>query len=143
MLKGVLVGQPSRDRRQHDQIDELGIELRSSRFGDHTQCGRRAAATMIPPRVRYGIESIGDGDDARFDRYALATQAARIAGAVPPFVMRGDANGQVGIEGLEWPQDLGAADRMATHRGAFRSTQSVCFVDDIEKRPVDLSDVVK
>jgi len=75
------------DRRQQDEIDQLGIELAASLGRDGVGGMLRAQRVAIAPSVGDRVERVGDGDDARGEGDAGAAQAARVAAAVPPLVV--------------------------------------------------------
>src|SRR5688500_3586019 len=70
------------------EVNELRIELPTAFRGDRVGGVLRAARVAVAPAVRDRVERVGDRDDARSEWDLHPTQAARITGAVPSFVMR-------------------------------------------------------
>ena len=83
----VLACESSDNRRKKHEVDERWIELCSASFANHADGVVNASSLSVAPAVRDRIECVGDGNDARFQRNALATEAARISGAVPALMM--------------------------------------------------------
>jgi len=93
--------------------------------------------------MRDGVEGVGDRDDARCERDPSPLQLARVAPAIPSFVMGEDALFQFGIEAREGLQHVGTATRMRGDGAPFGGREALHIVDDVEERLVDLADVVE
>ena len=128
--------------KEHE-IDELGIELATPLSGDRVGGVLGAACVAVATTVRDRVEGVGDGDDARREGDAAAPQAARVSAAVPAFVVREDALRELGVKAAERGEDLGSAPRVRGDRATGFGGEGFLFVDDVEERLVDLSDVVK
>ena len=131
------------DRWEEHQVDELRVELCSASRFDDLRRRFGAASVAISSAVGHGIEGIGKGHDPRRQWYAPTFEFVGIAGSIPAFMMREDAFCQIRIEGCERRQNLGAALRMRRDLSSLGGREPGVLVDDVEKRLVDLSDVVK
>ena len=105
--------------------------------------GGDGAFARVASSVRDGVEGVGDRDDARLQRNVAAAQAARISAPVPSLVVREHAVGELGIEGVERSEDVGAELRVRDDQRALLLGELLVVVDDVEERLVDLPDVVK
>ena len=98
------------DGRKEEEIDELGVELRAAPVERSPDARRRSAVALaIASAVGDRVEGVGDRDDARRERDAAALEPARIALAVPALVVREHAVGEIGIEGAQRLEHVGAA----------------------------------
>ena len=144
LVKGTLGVENSLEhRRKEHQIDELRIELRSAAGRDHIRGIAGATTFAISTAMRDGIEGVGERDDPRRQRYALAAQPPRISGAVPALVMRDHTFRELGIERGERSEYLGAALGMRGDCLTLGGREIGVLVNDVEQRLVDLADVVK
>ena len=131
------------DWRQQEEIDELRIELRAAAFEDDTACLLDRAAIAVLSPMRDGVEGIGNGDDARWQRDVSALELIRVAPPVPALMMRQHVPPELGIETGEWLQHVGTAARVRGDGTAFGRREALDVVDDVEERLVDLADVVE
>jgi hypothetical protein len=138
-----LPGEAIGDGRQREEIDELGIELRTAPLPHDVERATDAAAAMIAAAVRDGVEGVGDGDDARREGDALAAQSTWIAAAVPPLMVREHAGGELRVEGVERLEHLGSAGRMRGDGAALARGEASILVHDVEQGLVYLADVMK
>jgi len=90
-----------------------------------------------------GVESVGDGHDARRKRDLPSLQAAWIPRAVPAFVVCEDGPLQLRVEASERLQHVGATARVRGHSPALGRREALDVVNDVEQRFVDLADVVE
>ena len=131
------------DRRQEHQIDEVRIELSSASRSDDVGRLRDTATAAIAPIVSDRVEGIGEHNDSRRKRNAIAADSFGISGAVPSFMMREDTLLEIGIEWRERRKDFGAALRMSEDGSPLFRTEMCLLVGDVEEGLVNLSDVVK
>jgi hypothetical protein len=61
------------------------------------------------------VEAVSDRDDARLKRNPFSLEPARIAFAVPPFVMSGDTDSQIRIKRAKRLQNFSAPLWMRFH----------------------------
>lgn len=131
------------NRRKEHQVNELGIELCSSPRRDDTSRRIRAAPPAITPAVRHCVEGVGDGYDARRQRYFGSVKLVGIALSIPAFVVGKHALCQVWIEGSDGSENVCTALWMRRNLSSLGRSECRLLVDDIEKRLMDLSDVMK
>ena len=131
------------NRRAQEKIYQVGVELGASAVRDDPHRRLERARVTVRPRLSYGIERIGDRDDACFDRDHVALQFSRIASAIPSFVVRENSPGQIRIERGQRLENFCAFARMRHYGIALASREPLCVVHDIRDRSVDLADVVK
>jgi 23S rRNA (cytosine1962-C5)-methyltransferase len=131
------------DGRQQQQIHELRIELRPASLQDDPGRFLCGAAVAIATVVRDGVERVRDRDDARGERDPSAAQAARIAGAVPPLVVREHALRELRMKVGDRREHLRATDRVRRDLASLLWCQRARLVHDVDERFADLSDVVK
>jgi len=128
---------------EEEDVDELRVELRAASVEQDLSRFLDRAAVAVLPTMGDGVEGISDGDDTGGERYALALELTRIAGAVPALVMSEDALLEIGIETGEWLEHVRAATRVRGDGASFGGGEVLNVVDDVEERLMDLADVVK
>lgn len=136
-------GDLSKHRREEEEIDEVGIELRAATVQNDVRGNRGVPAGAIPPGVGDRIVRIGDADNACVQGNLDAPEAAGISGAIPAFVVTEDAFPEVGVESGHGLEHFGAPLGMRGDQLPFARRESMVIVYHIIDRGMDLSDVVK
>ena len=138
-------------RRQHllehggeqKQIDQLGIELRSSSSQDDLGGGHCVPAGAVAPSMGDRVVRVGDAHDPGLDRNRVATEPRGIPGSVPALVMTEHTGAEIRIKARHRLEDLGAALRMGGDQLPFRGRELMIVVNDVIDRRVDLANVVE
>src|ERR1700693_1059624 len=128
------------------QLDEgicqLRLELRAAAGEDLGDRVFEAHRLPVGPVVRHRVERVHDREDACAEGNLSPLELARVAAAVPAFVVRGydleRHSGQVG-DALD---HLLAEDRVASHLGELFGVERAGLAQDAVRDP-DLADVVQ
>jgi hypothetical protein len=126
-----------------EEIHERRIELRTTSREDDVARNLGGPSGPVAARVRDGVERVRDGDDARGQWNPASFELARVSASVPSLVMREHSLWELGIEGLQRSEYVGAALRMRQYFAVFRRGEPPTVVNDVEQRLVDLPDVVE
>jgi hypothetical protein len=129
--------------RQEHQVDERRVELRATAGGDYRRRLAYPAPIAITSTVGDGVKGVGEGNDARGEWNLRAAKAAWISRSIPPFVVREDAVGEIGVEWRQRGEHLGATCGMGGDLTSLGVGEFRALVDDVEQCFVNLADIVE
>jgi len=130
-------------RRQDEQVDQLRIKGCFAFLHDDVARDFDRPALSVAAMECDGVEGVGDRHDAGGQRDSFALELTGIARAIPPLVVMEHAASELGIEAVEWREDVSAPLWVGEDRAPFGVRQLTVVVNDVEQRFVDLADVVK
>ena len=130
-----------RAEARDEQAHELGVELRAGAAFEFGHGFLSGAALLVCAVGRDRVVGVGDGHDARTERYLVAVHAVGIAGAIEIFVVMADdpADARDGAQRL---QNFRAEGYVLFHRLPLFGIQRAVLIQNIF-RDADLADVVK
>jgi len=73
---------------QEKEVDQRRIELRPAALGDDLGRCLEALSSLVRASMADDVEGVGDGDDACRQRNTFSAQLSRVAGTIPPLVVR-------------------------------------------------------
>jgi len=131
------------DRGKEKEVHEVRVELGAASVDERLSRHGCRLPVVVRSAVRDGVERVGDRDDASGDRNAPSLEPARVACSIPPLVMGHHAVGEVRIEHAQRLEHASAQVGMSGDGATLGGAQGIVFLDDVEERFVDLSDVME
>src|SRR5436190_21249565 len=138
----VVLGSPQALLPKGEDLNDLGVELRTALTQDLVDRALPAQLPVIRPLARHRIEGVGEGEDARAKGDLVSLEAVRIAAPVPALVVRADHLQAFAVQQRDVAEQLGADHRMLLHEKQLRGAQRSFLVEDRVRHP-DLADVVQ
>lgn len=72
---------------REENLDDLGVELGSGTATDFLACVAHGEGAAVRSIADHGVERVSDGEDAGPKRDGIATQTARVTGAIKEFLV--------------------------------------------------------